>query len=94
MIGAGVASGLPVLLSAGGINIEDRLVDVANTVFEGDLGSASMVTGTAFSLIGLGMVAAAWVGPLNGSKGMLAMGLGVGFVALGVQAFDSLRRAN
>jgi len=94
MIGAGVASGLPVLLSAGGINIEDRLVDVANAVFEGDVGAASMVTGGAFSLTGLGLIAAAWVGPLRGTYGMLAMGFGVGFAMLGVQAFDAARRSN
>ncbi|AUG46416.1 MULTISPECIES: hypothetical protein [Haloarcula] len=93
-IGASAAAGLPVLMSAGGINIEDRLVDVSNAVFEGDLGSASMVTGGAFSLIGLGLIAAAWVGPLRGSLGMLAIGIGIGFAMLGVQSFDAARRAN
>lgn len=91
-MGAAAAAGIPVLLNVGDIDIERRIVDVANAVFEGDAGSAAFVSGLAFSVIGIGLVAAAWVGPLRGKIGMLAMGFGIGFVALGAQAFDVARR--
>jgi len=32
------------------------------------------------------------VGPLNGRRGMTAMGLGIGAFALGMQSFDTARR--
>lgn len=93
-VGAFAAAGVPLALNIGGIDIEQRFVEVADAVFEGDTGSASMVTGAAFSLMGIGLVAAAWVGPLRGRMGMLAIGLGIGMIMLGAQAFDVARRSN
>jgi hypothetical protein len=91
-IGAAAAAGFPVALNAAGINIEDHIVNVADMVFEGDVGSASFVSGVGFTLLGGALIAAAWVGPLNGTEGMLAMGIGVGLFAIGVQSFDVARR--
>lgn len=90
-IGALAAGGLPVAMSAGGIDIEGRLVNVANAVFEGDVETASMVSGAAFSLLGAAGVLLAWVGPLRGTQGMLSMGIGIGLLMLGVQSFDAFR---
>jgi hypothetical protein len=92
-LGAAAGAGLPLLMNIGGIDIEESIVDVANMFFEGNAGSASFITGLGFSVIGLIAVGAAWVGPLNGNKGILAMGLGIGFVMLGAQSFDVARRA-
>lgn len=92
--GAAAAAGLPVALNAGGINIEDHIVTLADMVFEGDVGSASFISGVGFTLMGLGLIAAAWVGPLNGRNGMLAMGFGIGLFAMGISSFDVARRQN
>ncbi|NLV08733.1 hypothetical protein GOC74_02115 [Halomicrobium mukohataei] len=91
-IGATAAAGLPVAMSAGGIDVEQHLVDFADMIFEGDTGSASFVAGLGFSVLGAAAIAAAWLGPLNGGQGMIAMGLGVGFLGLAGQTFDVRRR--
>jgi len=92
-LGAAAGAGLPVLMNIGGIDIEESIVDVADMLFEGNQGSASFVTGLGFTIVGLVAVGAAWVGPLNGNAGILAMGLGIGFVMMGAQAFDVARRS-
>lgn len=91
-LGAAAGAGLPVLMNIGGIDVEESIVDVADMFFEGNAGSASFITGLGFSVIGLIAVGAAWVGPLNGNVGILAMGLGIGFAMMGAQAFDVARR--
>jgi len=93
-IGAGVAAGLPVVMNIAGVNLDDHIVSLANAVFEGDTGSASFVSGVGFTLLGGALIMAAWVGPLNGTEGIMAMGAGVGLFALGVQSFDVNRRSN
>lgn len=90
--GAGAAAALPVLMSAGGVDLEGHVVNMADWIFEGDTGSASFVSGIAFTAIGLAGILGAWIGPLNGRRGMTAMGVGIGFLALGVQSFDVARR--
>jgi len=90
--GAALAAGGPVVLNAGGINLDEHMVEFADMIFEGDVGSAAFVSGVGFTLIGLGLILAAWVGPLNGRRGMTAMGLGIGAFALGMQSFDTARR--
>lgn len=93
-IGAAVAAGIPVVTNALGFNIEDHVVSLGNAVFEGDAGSAAFVSGFGFTLLGAAAILGAWIGPLNGSAGITAMGLGMGFFGIGLQSFDVARRSN
>lgn len=93
-VGAAAAAGIPVVTNALGFNLEDHVVSLADAVFEGDAGSAAFVSGFGFSLLGAALVLSAWIGPLNGNAGILAMGLGMGFFGLGTQSFDVARRSN
>lgn len=89
MIGATAAAGLPAVTNILGLDIEDQLVALANAVFEGDTGSASFVSGIGFSVLGAVLVLSAWIGPLNGSAGMIAIGTGMGMFGLGAESFNA-----
>lgn len=87
-IGAGVAAGLPVLTNIIGLDLEDQIVALANALFEGDTGSASFVSGMGFTAIGAVMILMAWIGPLNGTNGIISMGVGMGMFGLGAESLN------
>jgi len=84
-IGAGAAMAVPTLADA--VGIDGLIVSLADTVFEGDRGSASFVTGIGFTSVGALMALAAIMAPIDDYLGVSVMGLGVGFVGLGLEAF-------
>lgn len=87
-IGAAAAAAAPAATSLLGLDLEGQMVALANAVFEGDTGSASFVSGIGFTLIGAVLVLSAWIGPLNGTSGMLAIGTGMGMFALGAESLS------
>lgn len=86
-MGAAAAAGLPTVTNILGLDIEDQIVELANAIFEGDTGSASFVSGVGFTALGGVLVLSAWIGPLNGRAGMLAIGVGLGLWGLGAESF-------
>lgn len=86
-IGAGAAALLPTATNLLGLNLEDQIVALANALFEGDTGSASFTAGIGFTGLGAALLLSAWIGPLNGGMGMLAIGIGLGMWGLGAESF-------
>ena len=83
--GAGAAMMVPV--AADTIGLDELIVSLADTLFEGDRGSAAFVTGIGFSAIGALMVLGAILAPIDDFVGVMVTGLGVGFIGLGLRAF-------
>jgi len=88
IVGATAAAGLPAATNILGLDLEDQIVGLANAIFEGDTGSASFVAGIGFSVLGGLLVLSAWIGPLNGTAGMMAIGAGMGLFGLGAESFN------
>jgi len=84
-IGAGAAMAVPTLAEQAGI--DSLIISLADAVFEGDRGSASFVTGIGFTVIGAIMALGAIMGPIDDYLGVMVMGLGVGFIGVGISAF-------
>lgn len=83
--GATAAMAVPTVADAAGV---DRLiVSLADTVFEGDRGSASFVSGIGFTVIGAAMILGAIFAPVDDYIGVTTVGLGTGFVGLGIESF-------
>lgn len=84
-LGATAAMAVPTLADAAGV--DTLIVSLSDSVFEGDRGSASFVTGIGFSVVGAAMVLGAIMAPIDDWMGVTVMGLGVGFIGLGIEAF-------
>src|SRR6056297_3574002 len=79
---SGLASGIPTLFQlADGGNLT---ASFANAVFEGDRETARLWGGFGFGLVALALLAAAVVGPLNGTYGQLSLAGGVASLMLGL----------
>lgn len=85
LLGAASASIVPTI--ANELGLERLIVSFADAVFEGDRGSAAFVTSIGFAAVGAALALMAVLGPVSGYLGMLAMGIGGGFAALGIQTF-------
>ena len=85
VVGAGAAMAVPTLADA--VGMDSLIVSLADTVFEGDRGSASFVTGIGFMAIGAAMILGAIFAPIDDYLGISVVGLGAGFVGVGLEAF-------
>jgi hypothetical protein len=83
----GAAAAMLVPTVADTVGVDSLIVSLADTVFEGDRGSASFVSGIGFSVIGAGMILGAVLGPVDDALGVAVAGLGVGFIGLGLRSF-------
>lgn len=84
-VAAGAAMSVPTLADAAGI--DSLIVSLADAAFEGDRGSAGFVTGVGFSLIGVALILGAILAPIDDYLGIITVGLGAGFIGVGLEAF-------
>ncbi len=82
--GAGAAMAVPVIANQAGM--DSLIVSLADTVFEGNRGSASFTTGIASIAIGVFMILGAILGDIDDWLGVLLAGLGTGFIGLGIES--------
>jgi len=83
--GAGAAMAVPTV--ADFVGVDSLIVSLADTLFEGDRGSASFVSGIGFTALGSLMILGAVLGPVDDWVGVLVAGLGTGFIGLGIESF-------
>ena len=84
VVGAGAAMAVPTLTDM--VGLDGLIVSLSDAVFEGDRGSAAFVTGIGFSAIGVALILGSILSPIDDYIGVMATGLGTGFIGVGLRA--------
>ena len=81
---AGTATAIPTVGER--IGMDELIVDLADAVFEGDVGSAKAISGSLFTLVGVIMIYAGLTTVTDPKIEALMIGGGVAFISLALQS--------
>jgi len=84
VMSAGTATVIPTVGER--VGMDNLIIDLADAVFEGDVGSAKAVSGTLFTLVGIIMLYAGLATVTSAKLEALLIGGGVAFIALALQS--------
>lgn len=85
MVGAGIASIAP--LATDRLGLEEQIVSLADSVFEGDVSTARTVVTGFFGLLAAGMLYLAIYGNVGGQQGVMFVSVGVALATMAGLAF-------